>query len=215
MAFIFDMDGTLVDNILHHEIAWQRFLKNNGLDLSMAEIQEKAYGTQHEALRRFWGELTENQLIEFTYEKENLYRELYRPHLVARPGLPEFLEKTRAAGIPIALGTAGDLANVNFILDGLGIRHFFEFIVSAEDVAFGKPHPEVFLKCATGLGKLPENCLVFEDSPSGVEAARRAGMAAVAVSTDGFFPKKESFENIRRVIRSFENSETDGLLAHF
>lgn len=215
MAFIFDMDGTLVDNILHHEIAWQQFLKNHGLDLPMVEIQEKAYGTAHEALPRFFGELTENQLITFADEKENRYREFYRPHLAERPGLVPFLEKTRAAGIPIALGTAGDLPNVNFILDGLGIRHFFDFIVSAEDVEFGKPHPEVFLKCAAGLGWLPENCLVFEDSPSGIEAARRAGMAAVAVSTDGFFPKNESFENIRRMIRSFENSETDGLLASF
>jgi beta-phosphoglucomutase len=206
-AFIFDMDGTLCDNIPYHEVAWMQFLKNNKIDVSLEEMRVKMQGTGFDSMPRFFGQLTDNQILTFISEKENLYHELYRPHLKYRPGLVDFLEKARAKGIEIGLGTAADRSNVDFTLDGLGIRHFFEKIISMEDVSRGKPDPEVFLKCAEGLGVLPENCLVFEDSATGLEAAMRAKMASIAVSTDGVFENLERFPNCIRVISDFRSFE--------
>ena len=204
-AFIFDMDGTLMDNIPFHERAWMAFLKNHGFDMSEEEMIAKAYGTGRDAMRRFFGQLTDNEADTLIEEKEVLYKNLYRPQLAHRPGLSVFLEKTRAHGLRIALGTAGDMGNVDFAIDGLGLRHFFEKIVSAEDVAHGKPNPEVFLKAAEKLGIAPEHCVVFEDSESGLEAAHRAGMAAVAVSTSGFFEKTDRWPGLLGILSDFHS----------
>lgn len=193
-----------MDNIPAHERAWILFLKNHNFDLPDEEVIAKAYGTGREATRRFFGQLSDNQLDTLILEKETMYQESYRPHISPRPGLVAFLEKTRARGIKIALGTAGDMGNVDFTLDGLGIRHFFDKIVSAEDVSQGKPNPEVFLKAAEKLGIAPADCVVFEDSEPGLEAAHRAGMSAVAVATSGFFENTERWPNLLGVISDYQ-----------
>jgi beta-phosphoglucomutase len=203
-AFIFDMDGTLCDNIPYHEVAWMQFLINHGINISLEEMRIKMQGTGYDSMPRFFGQLTDSQVLTFISEKESLYHELYRPHLKCRPGLVRFLEKTRSEGIKIGLGTAADRANVDFTLDGLGIRHFFEKIVAMEDVSRGKPDPEVFLKCAEELQVLPENCVVFEDSATGLEAAMRAEMNSIAVSTDGIFENMARFPNCLRVISDYQ-----------
>lgn len=198
------MDGTLVDNIPFHEKAWMQFLQNHGFDISEEEMIAKAYGTGRDAMRRFFGQLTDNQADTLIEEKEIIYKDLYRPHISPRPGLLSFLEKTRAHGLQISLGTAGDMGNVDFALGGLGMHHFFEKIVSAEDVSHGKPNPEVFLKAAEKLGLAPEHCVVFEDSETGLEAAHRAGMSAVAVATSGFFEKTDRWPGLLGVISHYE-----------
>ena len=93
------------------------------------------------------------------------------------------LEDLRSAGVPMAVGSSGPRANVELILQLLGISEFFGFLSTGDDVVHGKPHPEVFLKAAEGLNAPPEQCVVIEDAPQGIEAARRAGMHVLAVTS--------------------------------
>ena len=181
-ALIFDMDGTLVDNMPFHRQTWLEWARREGLNLSKEESMAQTHGTIFEIVRRFFPDKTEEERREIGARKEALYREIYAPHLRLLPGLDDLLEWTRATQMPVALATAGDKTNIDFTLDGLGIRPFFRAIVGSEDVTHGKPHPEVFLLAAQKLGIAPEKCLVFEDSPAGVEAARGAGMKCIALN---------------------------------
>jgi beta-phosphoglucomutase len=183
-GLIFDMDGTLIDNMAFHRRAWVAFLARHGFRLTEEEFEQSNHGTALEIIRRFFGaELPLDETQRLAQEKEALYREQYRPHLRLLPGVREFLTVARAQGRRIALATAGDGPNIDFILDGLQLRPYFDAVIGAEQVQRGKPDPEVFLLAAAALGVAPEDCLVFEDSMTGIEAARRAGMPAVGLAT--------------------------------
>ncbi len=118
-----------------------------------------------------------------SFEKEKRYQAEFFPNLKLLPGLNEFLEQAYLIGIPMAIGSAAIPFNINFVLDNLQIRHYFSAIVSADDVSQSKPHPETFLKAAELLNAAPEECLVFEDVPKGVESAQNAGMPAIVLTT--------------------------------
>ena len=115
--------------------------------------------------------------------KEALYREIIRPDLRQKlvPGVVDFLERNR--NLPIGMGTNAELANVDFVLDEAGLRSYFPAIVTGHDVSRPKPFPDVYLRVAELLGVPPALCVVFEDSPSGVRAARAAGMRVVGLAT--------------------------------
>lgn len=181
-ALIFDMDGTLVDNMPFHRQTWLQWAPQEGIELPEDEVLALTHGTIGEIVARFFPDKSSEERYQIGERKEALYRELYAPHLRLLPGLEDLLEWTRAQQMPIALATAGDYNNIAFTLDGLEIRPYFQALVGSEDVTRGKPHPEVFLLAAQKLGVAPEKCLVFEDSPAGVEAARRAGMKCVALN---------------------------------
>ncbi|GAB3834464.1 HAD family hydrolase [Hymenobacter jeollabukensis] len=183
-ALIFDMDGTLIHNMHFHRRAWVDFLGQHGIRLTEEEFEHYNHGTGLEIIRRLFGaELPAADVQRLVQEKEALYRQQYGPHLRALPGLREFLTVARAQGLRLALATAGDAPNIDFVLDGLQLRPYFDAIIGAEQVQRGKPDPEVFLLAAAALGVAPAECLVFEDSMTGIEAARRAGMAAVGLAT--------------------------------
>lgn len=183
-AFVFDMDGTLVDNMRFHGAAWKRMLFENGIEADERDFLVKTAGkTNREIIPAFFADATEERLLELGLRKETLYRELFLPERRAIAGATEFLEAARILGVKMAVATAAPTANVEFVLDGLDLRHFFDAITTAADVAHGKPHPEVFLKSAEKLGVEPRHCLVFEDAINGFEAARRAGMKSVGLAT--------------------------------
>jgi beta-phosphoglucomutase family hydrolase len=197
-AVLFDMDGTLVDNMDFHHQAWKIWARREGLTSSDDEILAQTHGTIGEIVRRLFPHVKdEAEIFAIGARKEAIYRELYAPHLALLPGLREWLEWLREAEIPLAVATAGDRVNMGFTLDGLGVRDFFSAIVTAEDVRHGKPHPEVFLIAAQKLGIAPEECLVFEDSPPGAEAARRAGMSCVIVNS---MASREAFGELDHVL---------------
>ncbi len=183
-AFIFDMDGTLVDNMHYHERAWQSLLAEEGVQLSIPQVREKAYGKNEESFVRFFGYKPDiAEMRAFYLRKEAKYRELYAPHLALIKGCLTFLEQAQALGVPMAIGTGAMWSNTRFVIDGLDIRRFFSTIITAEEVEHGKPNPETFLKAAKGLGVSPEDCIVFEDVPSGAQAAHAAGMRSVMLTT--------------------------------
>ncbi|MGI8467467.1 MAG: HAD family hydrolase [Pyrinomonadaceae bacterium] len=183
-GFIFDMDGTLVDNMRFHGAAWQKMLAENGIETDAREFLVKTAGkTNREIIPNFFAGANEKKLLELGLRKEAIYRELFLPERKVIKGAIEFLEKARNLSIKMAVATAAPVANMEFILDGLDLRKFFAAVTTAADVSHGKPNPEIFLKSAEKLGVEPKNCLVFEDALNGFEAARRAGMKSIGIAT--------------------------------
>lgn len=183
-AFIFDMDGTLVDNMRFHTKAWGKMLAENGVEMDAHDFLVKTAGkTNREILPTVFGDISDKRVEELGKRKETLYREYFLPHRKTVDGVVEFLEAARNFGVKMAVATAAPIGNVEFILDGLDLRKYFQAVVTAADVSRGKPDPEIFLKSAEKLNVEPKNCLVFEDAIGGFEAAHRAGMKSVGIAT--------------------------------
>lgn len=183
-AFLFDMNGTMIDDMQYHIRAWHRILNELGASISLERMKEECYGKNDELLERmFPGRFTEAEKTQMSIEKEKQYQKEFKPHLQLLPGLDAFLAQAHAQGIPMAIGSAAIMFNIDFVLDNLHLRHYFSALVSADDVQHSKPDPETFLLCARRLNVAPEDCIVFEDSPKGVEAARLAGMKSVILTT--------------------------------
>ena len=185
-AFIFDLNGTMINDMPYHTKAWQNLLNNDlGGNFTWDEVKPQMYGKNPEVLVRMFGpdRFTMDEMVKLSYEKEKKYQLEFLPHLELLPGLHSFLENAYQKGIPMAIGSAAIPFNIDFVLDNLNIRHYFKAIVSADDVVLSKPHPETFLKAAQLLNAEPADCLVFEDVPKGAEAAANAGMQAVVITT--------------------------------
>ena len=204
------MDGTMVDNMMVHHRAWQRKLAELGLDLSIDEVKEKIHGINEEILERIFGDrflIKDRRRI--SWEKEAAYREIFLPELRLVPGLQGFLEKAKAAGIPMTIGTAAPTENVDFVLDALNLRPYFMGVFDAKSVKKGKPDPEIFNVAAAAMGLTVADCLIFEDSVTGAEAARRAGGNAVIVTTTHAREEFAHFNHIIRFIEDFEGLELE------
>ena len=183
-AFIFDIDGTIIDSMPFHERSWDVFLTRRGVPVVGADFFRRTAGrTGVEVMRELFGPLSEGDAHAFVREKEAIYRELFAPEFREIAGFTAFARKAKAAGVRLACATAGDPDNIAFALGGLALQGFFDAAVGAHDVARGKPEPDLFLLAAARIGADPRECLVFEDAPLGIEAARRAGMRAVAITS--------------------------------
>lgn len=214
-AFIFDLNGTMVNDMGYHTIAWQHLLNDElGGNFSWDEVKQQMYGKNPEVLVRMFGpnRFTLDEMNTLSLEKEKQYQQAYLPHLQLVAGLPEFLERAYRAGIPMAIGSAAIPFNIDFVLDNLNIRHYFKAIISADDVVLSKPHPETYLKVAESLQVPPTDCIVFEDVPKGAEAAENAGMKAVVITTTH---EKHEFAKLQNVIHfsdDFTGPFFEGLL---
>lgn len=183
-AFIFDMDGTLVDNMHHHTDAWRVLLEENGVPFDERKfLVETAGKTNKEILPTVFGDVSDEKIAEFALRKEDLYRERYLPHRQPMAGLIDFLTAARSLGIKLAVSTAASPRNMDFILDGLDLRQYFDALTTAADVKNGKPDPETFLISAEKVGATPINCIVFEDAFGGFLAAKNAGMKCIGMTT--------------------------------
>jgi beta-phosphoglucomutase family hydrolase len=214
-AFIFDMDGTIVDNMAFHTKSWVAFFEQRGHAIDADEFFRATAGRQgHEIMRHYMGDhLTKEESAILDAEKEALYRELYAPHLETVAGFEQLIEEAQEQAVKLAVATAAPPANIVFTLDGLDLRRHFDAVVGAADVARGKPNPDVFLLAAERCGAAPENCIVFEDAPLGVEAARRAGMRAVVLTTTLPAEAFKEFDNVIAVARDFSELDVDQLFA--
>ncbi|NNG25486.1 HAD family hydrolase [Telluria aromaticivorans] len=214
-AFIFDMDGTIVDNMDFHTKSWITFFERRGLGVDADEFFRTTAGRQgKEIIRAEMGEhLDDEEVALLNHEKELVYREIYAPHRKTVTGFDALIARAQADGIALAVATAAPPANIEFTLDGLDLRRHFGVVVGAADVARGKPHPDVFLKAAELCGVAPENCIVFEDAPLGVEAARRAGMRCVVLTTTLPASSFAEFDNVIAIAADFSALPADLLFA--
>jgi beta-phosphoglucomutase family hydrolase len=214
-AFIFDMDGTIVDNMAFHTRSWVAFFERRGHEIDADDFFRATAGRQgHEIMRSYLGgELSKEDTVLLDAEKEALYRELYAPHLETVAGFEQFIETAQEQDVRLAVATAAPPANIVFTLDGLDLRRHFDAVVGAADVARGKPNPDVFLLAAERCGAAPEHCIVFEDAPLGVEAARRAGMRAVVLTTTLPAEAFAEFDNVIAIASDFSALDIDALFA--
>ncbi len=184
-TFIFDMDGTLADTMPTHQLAWDALLPDLGIALDRDDFFSWSAGlTNREIFPRLLGcDVTVDEINRLSERKESLFRKLYQSRMSPITGAEAFLQRTIAAGFARAVGTAAPPQNVDMVLDGLNLRRHFQAIVCNTDVTRGKPDPEIFLLAAKRVDARPEDCVVFEDAPAGIEAARRAGMSCVVIAS--------------------------------
>ena len=184
MGAIFDMDGVIADNMGYHTQAWELFIRKYAPHLKIQDVTPHYGKTNADLMGFVFGRpLTSEEVERYGEEKERFYRDLYAGNMAPLPGLLDLLEGLRGNGVRTAVATSAPKSNVDFLLDGLGIRRCFDLVIDATGVKKGKPDPEIYLKSARRLGCDPEACAVFEDALAGIEAGRRAGMKVVGVAT--------------------------------
>jgi len=214
-AFIFDIDGTIIDSMPFHERSWDVFLTRRGVPTVGEDFFRRTAGrTGVEVMRELFDSLSEADAHAFVREKEEIYRDLFRPEFREIGGFTAFAREARAAGVRLACATAGDPDNIAFALGGLAMADFFDAAVGAHDVAQGKPAPDLFLLAAKRMGALPAECLVFEDAPLGIEAARRAGMRAVAIASTVPADELGAAPHVIARARDFTTLDARALAAH-
>lgn len=184
-AAIFDMDGTMIRNMAHHKKAWREFFRRHDVHLSDQEFQQKISGKKNDAIFElvFGRRLTDDELEKYADEKESIYRELYKDDIKEVEGLTNFISRLHELGIKTAIATTAPRGNREFALEALNLNNMFEVILGDEHVLNGKPHPEIYLEAAKLLGVEPQDCIVLEDSPPGVQSGKSAGMTVVALLT--------------------------------
>jgi beta-phosphoglucomutase family hydrolase len=184
-AAIFDMDGVIVDSHPVHKKTWTKFLELLGKEVDEEHLNFIMEGRKRdEILRYFLGELSDEQVRVLGHQKEQLFRE-ESADMKAIKGLREFLQQLSEAKIRLAVASAGSNGRVNYILDLLDLRPYFQAVVTGDQVTHGKPDPAIFRMACEQLRVRPSEALAFEDSVSGVQAAKTAGMRCVGVATNG------------------------------
>ena len=183
-AMLFDLDGTLIDSMPHHHDAWMLWHEKRGLPIDVEGFFTATAGRSNaEILGDMLPHSTADEIDAMADEKEALYRGIASHSLALIAGAHAFLAQARLDGLRLAVCTASTPMNMQLAFDKFGIDAWVETVTSPADGLRGKPHPDIFLEAAKRLGLAPANCLVFEDAPLGVEAARRAGMRAYALTT--------------------------------
>ena len=213
-AFIFDMDGVLTDNMRFHADSWVELFKDFGLEGLDTEryLVETAGMKGLDVLRYFLDpNISEADAERFTELKDFLYRVKSRELIKPMPGLWEFLDAADHKAVRLGIGTGAGPRNIDYVLDLLNLTGKFRAIVNPYQVEHGKPHPDIFLRAAELLEVDPAACIVFEDALPGVEAARRAGMRCVAVTTTNSADAFSGFDNIVQIIDDFTEISVDVL----
>ena len=208
-AVIFDMDGVLVDNNPWHIKAWMTFCKRHSVHMTVEEITSHFGNTNDDYLNfLFRHKLSLTEINVYGGEKEEIYREIYRGQIVPLNGLLDILDLLDEEGYLIGLATSAPAKNVDFTLDGLGIKKRFNVIVDATSIKKGKPDPEIYLLASKRLGVMPSRCIVFEDSVHGIQAAVSAGMHAIGVLTT---QTKENLAKAHHLINDFSEISAEFL----
>lgn len=184
-GLLFDMDGTLVDNLAYHFMAFDAYAKREGFTL-LEPVSLKINGMHSNDIFPL---LLGNEVVaqygldRLNREKEEVYRDMYRPKIAPIAGVIELLKEAKKAGVKCAIGSSGCRENVEMIIEGLGIADLIDGSISGSDVTHGKPHPEIFTKAHELLGLKAEECIVVEDAVNGIVAGVRAGCKCLAVTT--------------------------------
>ena len=204
------MDGVIVDSNPTHKIALKQFCKEHGYDLSETDLREKIYGrTNKDWLLNLFGNLDAETIRKYAEEKEALFRSLYND-IKPVAGLIPFLDKLDMLNISRAIATSAPRANVDFTLQKTNTGKYFNTVLDDSFVTEGKPNPQIYLKSAQALGFDPSNCIVLEDSLSGVKAGKRAGCKVIGITTTH---TREELNETDLVIDDFESLDPEFLIS--
>ncbi|WP_028298807.1 HAD family hydrolase [Olivibacter sitiensis] len=182
-AIIFDMDGVICHTNPYHSDAFKTFFDKRQIPYTEQELRDHMFGKHNSYILSYFmkREIAGEELLMLEQEKESLFREIYADHVETIPSFMTLLEELKKASFKTGVATSAPYANLELIMGKLGFESLMESTLSSENVSKHKPDPEVYLKSAENLAVDPSNCLVFEDSYSGVTAARNAGMKVVGV----------------------------------
>ncbi|MEY2793295.1 MAG: hypothetical protein RJA76_1287 [Bacteroidota bacterium] len=184
-AILFDMDGVVVDNLPYHVDAWLLFCEKKQIPLTREIFYKELNGmNSKDTFEWFYKRsMTKDEIQVLEEQKELIYREFYAPFRKPAPGLEDFLHEIRKKGIKTALATSAGPGNIDFTIDGIGLRDQFDVIVGGAEVSKGKPDPEIYMLAATKLGVNPTKCWVIEDSLQGIKSGLGAGCKVVGITT--------------------------------
>lgn len=201
-AVIFDMDGTIIDTTVTHDFPiWKELLGEYGVDLSFLLFQSVLGKKAEEIYKHFIPTITDEQIKQSLDKRYRiLAKSLEEKGLDLSPGLIAFLELLKKHDIKTALATGAGKEKVALIAKHFPLQKYFPVIVTSDEVARGKPHPDIFLKATEKLGIKPKDCIVMEDANNGIEAAHKAGMKAIAITTTH---KREDLQDADKIIDSF------------
>jgi beta-phosphoglucomutase len=183
LALIFDLDGVIVDSMPMHTVAWRAYLESLGI--SNNDIENQMHGRRNDEIVNalIGADLPPDEVFRHGAEKERLFREMLLPQLEQHivPGVREFLAATN--GTPRAVASNAEPANIDLVLDGAGLRPYFSVVVDGHQVSRPKPWPDMYLRAAELLKTPPRNCVILEDSATGIAAARAAGARVAGIGT--------------------------------
>ncbi len=207
MGLLFDMDGVLINSNAAHLASWQVISKEDGVEFSK-ELFWQTFGmTSEYIVERYWGRpMTQSEIARVVERKETAFRESILNSVTAIPGAVEFVVKTSQKGVKVALGSSAPRINVEYVVNWLGLKDVFgDAVVAGDEVERGKPAPDIFLAAAEKLNLPPQNCIVIDDSRSGVNAGKNAGMIAVGFFSEGH--RSEEYERADLVVKNFDELE--------
>jgi beta-phosphoglucomutase family hydrolase len=216
-AILFDLNGTMIDDMRYHTEAWFNIINNDlQANITREQVGKEMYGKNAEVLIRIFGEnhFSEEEIDAISIEKEKKYQSRYLPELKLIDGLGDFLQTAKQREIKMAIASAAITSNIDFVVDNLNIRSYFDAIISADNVTTSKPNPETFLKAAELLGVKPKECIVFEDAPKGVEAAMNARMKTVVLTTMHPHEEFKQYSNILAFAKDYNDSFFSQLLTN-
>ncbi len=205
------MDGTMVDNTPYHYRTWKVLFEKYGMgDLSSQTYYSEFSGVPvFDTVQRIFGNSRDNtELQQLVKEKETVYQDLYTQHAAPVKGLVELLIELKQAGVKLAIASSASIHDINFVLDRIHVRDYFDVIVDGSQVTKGKPSPEIFLKTAEHLQTLPQNCAVIEDSIAGIKAGNAACMKVIGIATGN---TAEKLQPSSRVINDFTELDVKNL----
>ncbi len=216
-AAIFDMDGVLIDSNPFHLEKWVELLQERRISFDPKQLPRLVLGQRNDtAFRYFFGsDLSPQAMADLSEELEQKFRRTFRPHAKPLPGLSKLIAELHRAGLPLAVASSAMAKNIEFIVEALGFGPYFRCLVSGDDVAHPKPHPEIYLKAAAGLNCEPARCVAFEDSFVGIEAAKRAGMKCVAIASTFPLEDLKTRSGADWTISSFEGMSLERLRTYF
>ena len=205
-GFIFDMDGVIIDSNPFHKISWGKFLKRKGIPYSDEIFNNIMSGKTGETSLRILidPELSDQQIKDYLHEIDGDFQDIFRnaEHVESYPGVSSFLEIVNETGLKTALATSAPPGNVDIVLERLGLREYFDIILDSTDVKNGKPDPEIYLSSVKRMELETHQCMVFEDSKSGIQSAIAAGLTVVGVSSS--HTREELWnEGVNKVIKNF------------
>ncbi len=203
------MDGVIVDTGPYHLVAWQQVFQKKGVNFTAEDFRQHFGQRNDTIIRSTLGQLIPpGEIADITQEKETTFRDRVRKNIKPLPGAVALLKSLGQHGFRVALASSAPMENIDLLTGGLGIREYFQAVVSGRDVVEGKPSPQGFLLAARKLEVAPDSCVVIEDAVAGVTAAKRAGMHCLAVTNTH---PGESLRRADRVVDSLEEISVNDL----